>query len=106
MSVLVRFGNRKAILRCGEWRSADRDLERELNEATGRWIRETGGPQLTDRDQERSVAKELARRFEGQVALHLKSRSNKSTQRFFEQRQMLIEFPSYSPANTRKLRRG
>ena len=106
MSVLVRFGARKAILRWGEWRSADRELELQLNEATARWIRDTGGPGLTDRDQERTVAKELARRFDGQVMLHLKSRSGKSTQRFFEQRQMLIEFPSYSPANTKKVKRG
>ena len=105
MSVLVRIGNRKAILRWGEWWSADKELERQLNEATTSWIRETGGPPLKDRDQERTVAVEMARRYEGRLALHVKSRSGKSTQRFVEQRQMVLEFPSYSPANSRKARR-
>jgi hypothetical protein len=105
MSVLVRFGNRKAILRWGEWWSADRALEAELNEETSRWIRQTGGPPLRDRDQERTVAVEMAARFDGRLGVHVKSRSGKSTQRFFEQRQLVIDFPSYSPANTRRPRR-
>ena len=102
MSVLVRFDSRKAILRSGEWRSADPNLEQELNEATTRWIQETGGPALGDRDQERTVAREMARRFNGSVGVHLKSRSGEATRSFFERRQMSFEFPSYSPANTRR----
>jgi hypothetical protein len=106
MSVLVRFGTRKAILRWGEWWSADRDLETTLNEATSRWIRETGGPALREPDQERAVATEMAARFDGHVGLHVRTRSDKSTKRFFQQRQMLLEFPSYSPANSRSRRGG
>ena len=102
---MVRFGNRKAILRWGEWCSADAELERELNESTTTWIRETGGPSLKDRDPERTVAMEMARRHKGRLAMHIKSRQGKSTQRFVEMRQMVIEFPSFSPANTRKPRR-
>jgi hypothetical protein len=105
MSVLVRFGNRKAILRWGEWWSADKDLEAQLNHATSNWIRETGGPSLRDRDQEQSVALEMARLHDGRVALHVRSRSRMATQKFHEQRQMTLEFPSYSPANTRRGRR-
>jgi len=105
MSVLVRFGSRKAILRWGEWCSADTELERKLNQATMTWIRETGGPSLKERDPERAVAMEMARRHKGRLTLHIKSRSGRSTQRFLEQRQMVIEFPSFSPANTRKPRR-
>jgi hypothetical protein len=105
MSVLVRFNNRKAILRWGEWWSADKDLEQQLNQATTRWIRETGGPSLKDRDQEQSVAKEMARVFDGKVGLHVKSQSQRATKRFFEQRQLTLDFPSFSPANTRRGRR-
>jgi hypothetical protein len=105
MSVLVRFGGRKAILRWGEWWSADKELEQQLNNATTRWIRETGGPPLRDRDQEQTVAAEMARVYDGRVGVHVKSQSRRATQRFFEQRQMLIEFPSFSSANTRRGRR-
>jgi hypothetical protein len=104
MSVLVRFGGHKAILRWGEWWSADKDLERKLNEATSSWIRATGGPSLADRDQERAVAQEIGGRFGGNVMIHVKSRTGKSAQRFLEQRQMVIEFPSSSPGNSRRVR--
>jgi hypothetical protein len=106
MSVLVRFGSHKAILRWGEWWSADKDLEQKLNEATSAWIRRTGGPRVTDRDHERTVAKEIAGRFGGNVMIHLKSRTGKSAQRFLEQRQMVLEFPSSSPGNSRQVRRN
>jgi hypothetical protein len=105
MSVLVRFGSRKAILRWGEWWSADKDLEEQLNSATSTWIRETGGPSLRDQDQEQTVALEMARLHDGRVILHVRSRSKMATRKFFEQRQMTIEFPSYSPANTRRGKR-
>jgi hypothetical protein len=102
MSVLVRFGSRKAILRWGEWWSADPSLELRLNQETSNWIRETGGPPLGDADQERTVASEMARRLDGRVLLHVRSRSGKSDKRFFRERQMVLEFPSYSPANSRR----
>jgi hypothetical protein len=102
MSVLVRFGSRKAILRWGEWWSADKDLERRLNDTTAQWIRDTGGPPLRDRDHEQTVAREMGGRFGGTVSLHIASGRAKSAQRFMEQRQMILEFPSSSPANTRR----
>lgn len=104
MSVLVRFDNHRAILRSGVWMSADTGLERRLNETTLQWIRDTGGPSIHDRDQERSVAREMVRRFGGRVALHMKSRTGRSADYFFQQRQMLLEFDAYLPVTGRARR--
>ena len=101
MPVLVRFDNRKAFLRDGRWRSADVALEVSLNEATTRWIRETGGPSFSDNDQERSVAHEMATRFEGKILLHSRSRSGRSAEVFLQQRQMTLEFKSGLPMTRR-----
>ena len=86
------FGKRKAILRAGLWLSADRKLEAALNAETSRWIKETGGPPLRDRDQERTVAKEMALRNNGRILLGLKSKSRRSADYFLEQRQLRFEF--------------
>jgi hypothetical protein len=92
MPVLVRFDKRKAFLRDGQWRSADVMLEGSLNEATTRWIHDTGGPSFSDADQERSVAEEMASRFQGKIVLHSRSRSGRSAAFFLRQRQMTLEF--------------
>ncbi len=101
MPVLVRFEKRKAFLRDGRWRSADVALEVSLNEATTRWIRETGGPSFSDSDQERSVAREMAERYEGRILLHSRSRSGRSAEVFLKQRQMTLEFGSALPMTRR-----
>lgn len=97
MSVIVRFDKRKAFLRDGRWWSADARLERVLNESTLRWIQETGGPPLSENDQERGVAREMAGRLGGKVVLHLRSQSGRSTAFFLEQRQMTLQFESALP---------
>lgn len=56
MSVIMRFGNRKAILCGARWQAADRDLESALNDATRRWLSETGGPAIGDADPDYTTA--------------------------------------------------
>lgn len=102
MSVLVRFGNRKAFLRGGVWTSADIDLERTLNVTTRGWIAETGGPKLDDSDQELSVAREMAARLGGKQALHVPATSTKSKAVFVRQRQMEFNFTAFIPGNSRQ----
>ena len=102
MSVLVKFGSRKAIIRGGRWMCADRNLETALNDETSRWIKETGGPGLRDRNQERTVAKEIARRKGGKVSLTVKSKSRRSSDYFFQQRQLSLEFDSFIPVKAKR----
>ena len=101
MPVLVRFDKRKAFLRDGRWRSADVVLETSLNEATIEWIRKTGGPPISDADQERTVAREMAQRYEGKILIHMRSRSGRSADYFVQQRQMKLEFSSALPMTRR-----
>jgi hypothetical protein len=100
MPVLVRFDKRKAFLRDGRWRSADVLLETSLNAATTDWIRQTGGPPFSDSDQERSVAREMAARFEGKM-IHSRSRSGRSADYFVQQRQMTLDFAAALPLTRR-----
>lgn len=102
MPVLVRFDKRKAFLRDGRWRSADKALESSLNETTMEWIRATGGPSLSDADQERTVAEQMAERWGGKVLIHMPSRSGKSAAYFVQQRQLKFEFGSPLPAMSRR----
>lgn len=88
MAVLVRISGQKAILRGGEWRSANRELERRLNQATDRWIRQTGGPRLDDPDPERAVARHIAPLFGGKVALAVRSKNPATRRTYVERRQM------------------
>ncbi len=101
MPLLVRFDKRKAFLRDGRWRSADVALETSLNEATTNWIRQTGGPPFSDADQERSVAREMAERYEGKILIHMRSRSGRSAEYFIQQRQMTLEFGAALPMSRR-----
>jgi len=102
MSVLVRVGNRKAILRAGLWLCSDPLIEDRLNQATSRWIADTGGPPFNDRHQERTVAREMMRRFGGRVTLYLPSATSRSEQYFFSQRQLRLEFNTTVPLTRRK----
>lgn len=88
VAVLVRILGQKAILRDGQWRSANQDLERRLNHATDEWIRRTGGPPLDAPDPERAVAKHIAPLFGGKVALAVPSRNPAVRQMYVERRQM------------------
>jgi hypothetical protein len=102
MSVLVRFGKHKAILREGLWLSANRALESLLNQETSGWIRETGGPSLSDRDQERAVAAELADRLGGRITLHVRAQCDEATAPYIQHRQLRFEFNSFVPGNSRR----
>jgi hypothetical protein len=101
MPVLARFDKRKAFLRDGRWRSADVTLEASLNEATMEWIRQTGGPPMSDSDQERTVARKMAERFEGKILIHMRSKLGRSQAHFLQQRQMKLEFSTALPMTRR-----
>ena len=102
MSVLVRFGKLKAILREGAWICAGRTLESELNATTSEWIRQTGGPSLSDPDQELSVAKEIAARHGGRILLHVPAQSKEATDPFLQHRQLQFQFNAFVPGNSRR----
>jgi hypothetical protein len=92
MGVLVRFGNRKAFLRGGVWISADAGLETRLNDATTRWIQETGGPPLHDQDHERTVAREIAGRMGGHIACRIRPSSAQTAELYISRRQLPLDF--------------
>ncbi len=89
---MVRFGKRKAFLRRGEWFSADTGLESRLNRATDDWIQETGGPPIDDHDHERTVAKTIAARFGGRIAMRVAPPARQSAQAYISRRQMRLDF--------------
>jgi hypothetical protein len=90
MSVLVRFGRRKAILRLGRWISADRRTEAMLNDATTAWVKETGGPPLEHPQQERVAAEEIASRFGGRILLKLNPTSRRAARVWVQHRQLRL----------------
>jgi len=92
MSVMVRFRNRTAFLRRGEWVSSDPDLENELNSRTTRWIQATGGPPLTDRDHEGTVAKELARQLDGRIVKRVAPAPKTTANIYISRRQLDLDF--------------
>ncbi|MBM3735330.1 MAG: hypothetical protein FJW39_06030 [Acidobacteria bacterium] len=102
MSVMVRFGNRKAFLREGAWTSSDVELERRLNTATSDWFRKEGGPGFSDPQMELSVAREMAERYQGKVALHVKTGSGRSNEPFLRHRQLEFDFSGFIPGNSRR----
>jgi hypothetical protein len=91
MSALVRFGRRTAILRSGRWVSADIDLENQLNRHTSDWFQKGLAPRLA-KGQERAVAEEIARQFDGRIAVHLQTKRSASDKHFFNQRQLGFDF--------------
>lgn len=103
MPVLARFEKGKAFLRDGRWRSANAALETMLNDATAEWIRVTGGPKLSDRDQERTVARHIADQLGGKILVHMRSRTGRSAAAFIQQRQMKLEFSDVLPNSRRAI---
>lgn len=90
MGLLAHFDGRKAFLRKGEWIAADHSLEKRLNEATENWIRETGGPALTDADPEWTVAEVICARLGGKVLLRERGDPSESRRVYFERRQLRL----------------
>lgn len=91
MAVLIRLQNKTAILRQGQWRSADPQLEALLNDTQDAWIAETGGPAMTDRDPDRTAAEEMTRRLGGNVSLRLKA-GKRSRHAYAARRQLSFQF--------------
>ena len=92
MGVVARIGAHKAMLRDGEWRSADAALEERLNAETRQWFEQTGGPKLNSADPEAELARETLRRVGGTVQLRVPARSERARRIYFERRQMRLDF--------------
>lgn len=101
MAILVRVQQKTAILRYGEWISADSEMERLLNEAMNAWIGETGGPALTEADPELCSAKEVARRVGGRVVLRVAA-GLKGQKVYADRRQMSFAFDRVLPMSGRR----
>ena len=97
MSVLVRIGKQKAILRRGEWLCSDPRLESLLNTATTSWIQQTGGPPVVDRDHERTVAKEIVRKFGGRIVLRIRPSTKQTARIYISRRQWALDFSDWRP---------
>jgi hypothetical protein len=92
MGVVVRFGKVKALLRAGEWRSADLKLEESLNRLTSDWIKTTGGPPLDARNPDRKVAEEICRRQGGKILLTAAANGKTAYRSYLSRRQMSFNF--------------
>ncbi len=102
MSVLARVGGHKAILRMGQWVSANPNTELELNRLTDAWIEETGGPPLTDPDHEYSVAREILRRMGGRVVQRIVPESRRARAVYVARRQLKLKFTEPLPRERRR----
>lgn len=92
MSVLIRIGRHKAILRDGVWVCADPETEARLNEATESWIATTGGPPISDSDPERTVARTIGALFGARVLLHVEADPGRSRKMYLNRRQMGLNY--------------
>lgn len=92
MGVILSVRRQKAFLRDGEWRSADPELERELNQATTEWILATGGPPLESSDPELILARYIARRSHGRIIFHSPCPPRDGSRTYFALRQMPLPF--------------
>lgn len=92
MGVVVRFGKVKALLREGQWRSADPRLEHTLNRATEDWIQATGGPPVDVRNPDHKVAQEICQRRGGKILLTSTGVSKAAFRSYMMRRQMNFEF--------------
>ncbi|MGQ9918284.1 MAG: hypothetical protein ACUVS7_12775 [Bryobacteraceae bacterium] len=93
MGVIVSFGRQRALLRRGEWRCADAQLERQLNEWTEEWLRSGRAPRLDQADQELAVAREMAARGGGRVMYVARGAPERAVRDFFPKRQLKFAFP-------------
>jgi len=92
MGVIVRLGRVKAFLRAGEWRSADRTVEVNLNRLTSEWIRDTGGPPVDSRHPDQDVANEICRRNGGKILLSVPASGKTAYRSYLSRRQMTFDF--------------
>ena len=87
MGALIQVGMRKAILRQGEWRCCDMNLEHHLNHITEQWVKESGGPSLDTADPDYIAAQAIARLVNGRVLAHVPARTRIVRHVWFAQRQ-------------------
>lgn len=93
MGVIVSFGKHRAVLRRGEWRCADLEMERRLNDWTEQWLQSGSAPRLDDADQEMAVAREMAARVGGRVMYAARGLPERTVRDFFAKRQFKLAFP-------------
>jgi hypothetical protein len=88
MSVIMRFGSRKAILCGSRWQAADRALEIALNDATRRWLVETGGPSIGDTDPDYTTARVIGLAHGGRIHRSLAMSRGTSRDAYLNARQL------------------
>ncbi len=92
MGVVLRVHKQKAFLRDGEWRSADQELESELNRLSTEWILATGGPALGAPDPELELARHIATAVRGRILLHVPCKPRDGARTYFALRQFSLPF--------------
>lgn len=92
MSVIVRIGQKKAILCASEWRCADLKLEAELQDALECWIERTGGPPLKDPDPDHFAAQAMAGEMGFEVMASLKPKGKAARTSYLNRRQIRLPF--------------
>lgn len=93
MGVIVAVGRQKAVLRHGEWRCADRALEKQLNQWTEEWLLSGNAPGLDEPDHEMAVAQEMAERLGGRILYRARTAPQRAVRDFFAKRQFRLAFP-------------
>lgn len=93
MGVIVAVGKQKALLRRGEWRCANQELEKQLNRWTEEWLRSGAAPGLEEPDHELAVAREMAARLGGRILYRARTTPRRSVRDFFAKRQFRLAFP-------------
>jgi hypothetical protein len=88
MSVIMRFGTRRAILCGARWKAADPSLERVLNDATKVWLRETGGPAIGDRDPDFTTALKVGVECGGAMHRHASPANGYAREVYLRARQL------------------
>ncbi len=88
MSVIMRFGARRAILCGARWTAADSTLETMLNTATREWLQQTGGPPFGDADPDFTTAMVVGIAHGGRIHRHLPSDKPTTRTAYHQARQM------------------
>lgn len=93
MGIILSLGRHKALLRRGEWRCADLEWERRLNQWTEEWLQSGQAPGMEEANQELAVAREMAARSGGRVLYMARSSPERVLRDFFPKRQYRLAFP-------------
>lgn len=92
MSVLVRFGRKKAILCAGKWSCADPRLEEQLQNALEIWVQKTGGPPIGYADPDKYTAEAMRHELDFEVVLSHKPKSRAAQTAYLSKRQIRLPF--------------